>query len=268
MEESMKPRRGSLIRRLALLAALLLAGLYAGHVAGRFRAGWRMPIPEELAAPRACGPSSCAPRPARPDAAPAAGQDEEPGEGAQAPAGPGRWRLVGPIDVTDFAALRGWLKEHLDAGHKTAVMEIDSPGGSVVLAHQMVKALEAAAERGLRVTCVVDGLGLSSAFAILQSCPERWATRRSYLMAHSPYQPEAEVRLETLDNQRSALEVVVRAFAEQCAGRLKVTMDEYLRRTTGGHQWWMDWREALRSGAVDGVVGSVMEIDQGRQSTP
>jgi ATP-dependent protease ClpP protease subunit len=140
------------------------------------------------------------------------------------------------------------------------VIEWNSPGGEVDSGFLLGKAIE---ESTVPVVCVVDGQADSMAFWLLQSCPVRLMTKRSYLMIH-----EASVgaggKIEDIENARDLLSVLNRGMAEHIAGRMCVPVDEIVARVHG-RDWWMGWQEALQVGAIDGVVPSVRSVLQAYQ---
>lgn len=147
---------------------------------------------------------------------------------------------------------------------KRVVITIDSPGGSVQVAHYIVKMMDVARQdQGIMTDCVVDGAAWSSALYILEACDHRYMTRRSTLVAHNPVIPNGfPVSLDELQNgsTQHSMEVVARAFAEHIASRMTVTIEQYLARVEGSRRWWMDWREALAMGAVDRVLRVETEV--------
>lgn len=169
-----------------------------------------------------------------------------------------RFGLYGIINDDTAKAIIGAIKESEDAGAANIVIEINTPGGEVDAGYDIIKAIE---ETEAFVTCVVDTEAESMGFAILQSCDRRYMTKRSKLMAHEPSlttvfggQPnEWQARADSMAAEREAL-------AEQCCRRLKVSMEEYRKRTDGGQMWFMNWRDAVKFGAVDGVVMNAKSV--------
>lgn len=152
----------------------------------------------------------------------------------------------------------------LEDDQKRVVITLDTPGGSVYLAHQLVKLMDAARnDHGIRTDCVVDGRAWSSGLYILQACDRRYMTKRSTIVAHAPL-VENDMPVSIAELQDGSLlrraEVVARAFAEQCAGRMTVPISSYMSKIEGIRQWWMDWREALAVGAVDRVVNKETDV--------
>lgn len=142
-----------------------------------------------------------------------------------------------------------------DANADEIILEINTPGGSVGAGFVLARAIE---ESDVPVTCVVDGTAESMGFYLTQSCTKRLMTKRSVLMAHEPslsYSVE-----HGQPNEWKSLAEMMQAekeiIAEHCQRRLKVSMEEYNRRTSGTLMWFMTWRDALRFGAVDGITKS------------
>lgn len=160
------------------------------------------------------------------------------------------------IDPSDLERYIHLVERAMSEGAKRVVLTIDSPGGSVGVTHNLVKLIDQARqEQGITTDCVVDGRAWSSALYLLQACDRRFMTKRSTLAAHEPINEGVTLSLRDLRSERfrRSMEVVSRAFAEQCASRMKVTVEQYLAKVHDD-EWWMDWREALSVGAVDAVV--------------
>lgn len=167
-----------------------------------------------------------------------------------------RYLFQGIVDSDTVPPAIEFIRAANDAGADEIIFEINTPGGSVPAGFGLAKAIE---ESDVPVTCIVDGAAESMGAFILQSCDTRMLTRRSVLMFHEPAlsysvehgQPnEWRSLAEMMEAEREII-------AEHCQHRLKVSMAEYRRRTDGTLMWFMTWRDALKFGAVDGVVSSV-----------
>lgn len=167
-------------------------------------------------------------------------------------------RLNGGVDETTVREAMEMLEAANEAKADRFVLEINSPGGSVWDGFELARAIE---NSTTPVSCVVDGEAVSMGFYILQSCETRYTTRRSSLMAH---EPSLSGRFGGNPNDWQAmadhLKAVAYGIAEHCNHRLTTSMKDYLARVDGGRQWWFTWRDAVRYGAVDGVVDSVKQV--------
>lgn len=137
------------------------------------------------------------------------------------------------------------------------VLEINSHGGSLNSGFRIARAIE---ESKAPIHCVVDDTGYSMALFILQSCPVRSMTKRSTLMAHEPSVSGIEGQQGVMWNAFAMLKALSRAFGEHCASRMHISLVEYYGHVSNGKEWWMDWEEAWRVGAVDSVVKSVKAV--------
>lgn len=157
------------------------------------------------------------------------------------------------VDEDSAKAAIAWMDASEKAGASALLLIIDSPGGSVDAGFKIIKAME---QLHVPVTCKVDGMAASMAFAILEGvgCSERAATKRSVLMAHSPgVGGNLYGGQEQFKNISEQLRVLTHAMAEQCAARMAVSVDTYLSRTTGGREWWMTPGEGIGYGALDKI---------------
>lgn len=159
------------------------------------------------------------------------------------------YRIFGVISDNAVSDAIAWLTSR--SSEKEVTIEINSPGGSVFAGFELAKAIET---KGPKVKCIVDGLGASMAFYILQSCQVREMTKRSVLMVHQPSSGmdgsgDADEYQDAADFLRS----LTRAMLEHCAARMKISADA-LEARVAHRSWYMDYREALLSGAVDTVI--------------
>jgi len=168
------------------------------------------------------------------------------------------YQLQGQINTASVTAITSWIDAAVAAGAKAIVIEIDTPGGVIDDGTQLAKALE---ELDIPSYCIVDDEAYSMGFYILQSCTHRIMTKRSTLMAHAPsLGGNGGGDSQTLLNAVSSLIETGKAFAEHSAGRLNISVDQYLDKVSNGKEWYLAWKEALAVGAVDRVVVTCREI--------
>ena len=169
--------------------------------------------------------------------------------------------------VSEASAQRAitWIRAQREAGAQALVIKIDTPGGEVEAGFKLINTMRSV---GIPTYCVVDDKAYSMGFAILQACTVRLATTHATLMIHaaalglfdgerrptgpSPVPPDAD------DARIIGVKAVSQVMAQHCAARMKVSLDEYLQRTSG--DWWMNGREALGYGALDHVMVSVESV--------
>ena len=139
---------------------------------------------------------------------------------------------------------------------RAITVEINSPGGSVIAAFDIQKAIE---RHDKPVYCVVDGMAASAAFVTLQSCAHRYMTDRSLLMAHEASIGSKGQEVEH-NNAAAALRAVNWGMAEHCSKRMGITHAEFASRVSNGQEWYLSQLDALRENAIDGRAESVSEI--------
>jgi ATP-dependent protease ClpP protease subunit len=134
------------------------------------------------------------------------------------------------------------------------LLEINTPGGSMDDGHEMVRVIE---HSPIQVVCIVDGKAASMGMYIFQSCDQRVMTKRSMLMVHQvSLMTGRGVRLTetSLENASATIKVATRAYVEWVTHRMKIKAPAVLQKINSGREWWLDWEEAIRSGAADTVV--------------
>lgn len=134
------------------------------------------------------------------------------------------------------------------------MIEINTPGGSISSGHEMSRLIE---NSPATVACVVDGTSYSMGMYILQSCDVRVMTKRSSLMVHQAAliaRPGTRLTQTSMDNMQTTIRVVTRGYIEWVAHRMNVSVANVLARVSNGGEWFLNWDEALKVGAVDKVI--------------
>lgn len=178
--------------------------------------------------------------------------------------------LAGPVGVVDFSDdvdddnITAVIKEiniEKAVGMKGIILVINSSGGDVDAGMKLSKFLERGA--GIPSFCVVDGSAESMAFYILQSCTVRLMLKRSALMVHQPIHGQKDLRGQQDFWISIAQEIIAstNAMAEHNVHRMSIDINEYKARTAGGRQWYMNWDDAMKYGAVDGIIDSVSDLE-------
>lgn len=141
---------------------------------------------------------------------------------------------------------------------RAIVLEINSPGGDIEAGFRLAKSIE---DSATPVVCVVDKTAASMASYILESCQVRLMTRRSMLMFHEPALGSdfngQQTKWRSIADWLTAETI---ALAEHVCGHSKMTTAAFLDKIRGGAMWWVNWKEALALGFVDGVVGSTQDV--------
>lgn len=148
-----------------------------------------------------------------------------------------------------------WADRWEKAGAKALVIEINTNGGDVDAGFRLSKRIE---DSAIPVHCIVDGAAYSMGLYILESCATRAMTDRSSLMAHQPaLGGELHGDSTRFENAAAELRALAASMARHVIRRMRISFEEYMERTAGPCQWWLESTQALRWGAVDGVVGNV-----------
>ena len=142
----------------------------------------------------------------------------------------------------------------VDAAQKDSteiIVKIDSPGGSSSAGLKMGEALK---RSKVPSVCIVEGDAYSAAFFLLQACGRRLAVDSGRLMAHAPYFAQIDHANEKeLTDMAAQLRMLTNAYIDLCAKRFKITRAEIAEKINN-HDWWMDTAEALKIGALDGLI--------------
>lgn len=165
----------------------------------------------------------------------------------------------GPVDAESVAQTQSLMDVAVRDGAAAVVIEWNTPGGSVFDGFLLAKTIE---ESSIPVICVVDMEAASMGAFLLQSCHVRIMTKRSNIMIH-----EAAVSTGSFGghevswrNIADRLKAINKSLVEHMAKRMLITPEAMADKIRGGAQWWLDWEEAVKFGAVDLVVDSVVEV--------
>jgi ATP-dependent protease ClpP protease subunit len=167
------------------------------------------------------------------------------------------------VDDESVAKTGKLIQEANAAGVDAIVLELATPGGSVMAGMELARQIEMS---HAPVYCVADGEVASMGFYILQSCMTRMMTKRSVLMMHEPA-VTAQIHGKQTDyrNIQSALHAMAEAMLDFEARRLKISKDAARKKIENGQDWNMLYDEARAVGAVDGVVPSVEAVQAAYQ---
>lgn len=159
--------------------------------------------------------------------------------------------LVGEINNE---SVRELVTQIVQANARQAVqidMFINSPGGSVMSGIVLAQIME---ESPAPIVCTVDGMAASMAFYVLQSCSVRQMTKRSVLMAHEPWVgSDGPLTRSGAEETAAQLKAITKMIVEHCAARMSISVAELLHRIDNKN-WWIEWEEAVKVGAVDKVL--------------
>lgn len=136
------------------------------------------------------------------------------------------------------------------------VIEINSPGGEVQPGFKLVKAIE---HYPGRVICIVDGEADSMASYLFMSCDQRVMTKRSLLMIHQPAMG-IQGPVNDMLNAADWLKASGTALFEHYALHMHIPAADIAIHCAGGREWYLDWHDAKKYGAVDLVVDRVEDV--------
>jgi ATP-dependent protease ClpP protease subunit len=162
------------------------------------------------------------------------------------------------VDEDSAKTLARRVAQANESGVDVIVLEINSPGGSVDAGHAIERTIELSRAP---VQCVVDGWAASMAAQFLQSCNTRMMTKRSSLLIHEPSIMAIDAGGQVVfANKAALLHASAEAELEQSVRRMRVSKEWLRRKIEHGQDYWLTWEEAVRVGAVDGVVGGVADV--------
>jgi len=152
--------------------------------------------------------------------------------------------LRGEVTGESVAALQLAI---LSSPEKELTLVISSPGGSVLAGAQLTQTIR---DSGKKIKCVAT-FAASMAFAILQSCQERYVLDSSIIMQH--------VMAYGLEGQEpnnyslaSALHRLNKRMDQEQADRIGISYKEFREKVRD--DWWLLGDEAVDANAADGLA--------------
>ncbi len=165
------------------------------------------------------------------------------------------YRFSDSVTSESVEKLEKFMAAAVEAKADGVMLEINTPGGSLSAGHEMSRIIE---HSPLTVACVVDGKAYSMGMYILQSCDIRVMTKRSTLMVH---QVSIMVRGDGtrltqsgIDEIRVQIVATTRGYIEWVAHRMKLSVADVLKKVDNGGEWFLNWEEAVKVGAVDRAI--------------
>lgn len=160
--------------------------------------------------------------------------------------------------VIDEDSKTAFLKEMADtadlAGGRLVV--IDSPGGSVAAGQEMIDAIDAEKDAGIKITCVVKEVAASMAFNLLTHCDVRIADAKAILLFHKieigGSIPGVRMTARNLRRIAEQLDGYDEPYRQANAKALGMTIEEY--------DWYADhetfWEPSVlaRLGYLTGII--------------
>jgi ATP-dependent protease ClpP protease subunit len=169
------------------------------------------------------------------------------------------YRFSDSVDDDSVKKFEKFMKSVAKAKPDMVMIELNTPGGSLDDGHEMSRLIENAP---FPTVCVVDHVAASMGMYLLQSCGTRVMTKRSQLMIHQVALIVSRARLTevSLENLKNQLRTSTRSYIEWVTHRMKISATEMLQKVNDTHEYFLDWQEALKSGAVDKVVDGPPDV--------
>lgn len=142
------------------------------------------------------------------------------------------------------------------------IIELTSGGGDVYAGFRLIKQIEDMGDT-TKVVCIADIHAESMAFAILQSCPVRAMTKRTFLMTHEVHLVGVAgdaITAFRAEGYLAEVKAASRAYGEYVASRMHMPYAKYAAHVRDGRDWYFDHEQALKYKVVDVVVDTVGEF--------
>jgi ATP-dependent protease ClpP protease subunit len=138
------------------------------------------------------------------------------------------------------------------------VLELFSPGGSVMEAHRMVGYIEEWKSKGFIIETKLYGFAASAAFYLLCSGSIRGASPTAEGMWHEAWVREmfSVVTANIAEIKHDMMRHIQDTINQYIADHSKMTKEEIDCAVTGERMLWLNGRQLLAKGVVDYLIGS------------
>lgn len=162
------------------------------------------------------------------------------------------FKLEGAIEDSTADFVEAAIQNAVDYGMRAVVLEINSPGGSLLSAKRAFDAINLSP---VPVHCFVDKLAGSGAAWILQACQVRVVSARAFVAIHRPsWDAPAQILTETtLRVVAEGLRTFRHEMFADIARRMRRPESDIDAATTGEINWVLRGERAVTEGAADRV---------------
>lgn len=159
-----------------------------------------------------------------------------------------RYRMLGNINNSSFENFAYYALLHKEV--KRCIIDIHSPGGSLVALFQILGLMDELRSHGKVVETRCTGIAASAAMAILLYGDHSYVTPYSELMWHSPWtdKPLTPETTKRLAHFKKTLDTLL---DRKCCS---MTMGDIEERTKNKAEWWLTGEEAVELGIVDNYI--------------
>lgn len=137
------------------------------------------------------------------------------------------------------------------AGEKEVFIIIASPGGHVTVGNLFIEQIRYLQSQNVTVNCVAIQAA-SMAFAIFQTCDNRYITSTSILMQHQMSTKGLDGPFENIMSYIDFMEQLNGLLSDFQSDRLGLTSDEFKKETQ--HDLWLLGNNAIKFNAADQIV--------------
>lgn len=160
---------------------------------------------------------------------------------------------IGPSETSSFSAE---LREAIRLGNKKITVMITSPGGGAYHALSLYDQLQRAANSGIEIIAIVDGIAASAAaMIVLQSANNRLAGKNARFLLHEVrewifFSVETE---SSLEDKVVEMQAITNQIVDILSNRCNKSSDE-IRSLIKRKEIWMSAKEAFSFGLIDKII--------------
>ena len=164
--------------------------------------------------------------------------------------------LLSDIRPTMLDQVKRYMFEHPEIGK--LIIEVHSPGGSVMGAWRMVGMIEEMRTRGIKIETRCYGLAASAGGILLIAgdIGSRFVNPHSHIMIHKvwSFSMFSVADPDSSEDKTDMLKHFQKNINDFFAARTNITVEE-LNSKTFHKMWWLTGREAVELGVADGMIG-------------
>ena len=162
--------------------------------------------------------------------------------------------VLSGISPSVVEKINRYLLENLEI--KKLIIEIHSPGGSVMDAWRIIGLIEEMKARGIEIETRCNGVAASAGAILLVAGDKRLVSPHAEIMIHKVWQFSMFdiADPDSAEDKAEVLKHFQRNINEWFASRTKISVKE-LNSNTFHKMWWLTGLEAVELGVATGLIG-------------
>jgi len=168
------------------------------------------------------------------------------------------------LNNNNFVMIRGEINSQLASKFINDIQKIEeeniyvyisSPGGSVIDGFHMIEIIDALKLMNKSISCIAQNAN-SMAFAIFQTCSNRYILSSSILMQHQ-LSLTINGQYENIKTKLNLINSINELLLERQYKRINMNKDEFITKITS--DWWIFGKNAIELNIADKIVNVICD---------